>query len=236
LSRPSYLNTAQNVNLEHRLADMGARIAAFLIDYVIKFGYIMFIVVLAGASGMNSNPWLLSLFFLPVMLYTLLFEVFSEGQTPGKKSQSIQVVSKDGAPVKISQYLLRWLFNIIDFYILSGVVALISIGATRSNQRLGDIIANTLVISNKQKNTLEDTAYNAIDANYVPSYPSAINLTDEDIRIIKEVLSNESENAFSLTTETANKIEEILVVQKTGSSRIFLKMVIKDYNYYQQVG
>jgi len=214
MSCPSYLNTAQNVNLEHRLANLGARIGAFLIDSIIKFGYIMLISFLASLSGMDSNMWLLSFFFLPLMFYTLVFEVFREGQTPGKKSQNIKVVSADGGPVGISQYLLRWLFGIVDFYIMSGAIALVSIGISVRNQRLGDIVANTLVISTKENRLLEETGYRDIDEDYIPSYPGVTQLSYEDIRVIKEVLSNRSNNSFALTAKTAKKIEDILGVSK----------------------
>jgi len=214
MSGPSYLNTAQNVNLEHKIADMGTRIGAFVIDSIIKFGYMMFIVVLAGASGMSSSPWILSIFFLPMMFYTLLFEVFTEGQTPGKKSQNIQVVSD----------------------LMTGVVALVAIGASVKSQRLGDIVANTLVISTKEKVRLEDTGYLNINENYLPTYPTVTNLSYADIRTIQEVLSNQSEDAFSLVTETAQKIETILAVEKKESSRSFLRKVISDFNYFQKVG
>ncbi len=236
MSRPSYLNTAQNVNLEHKLADLGTRIAAYLIDFIIKFGYMLFIFILISASGMIESPMLMSFFFLPIMLYTLLFEIFNEGQTPGKKAQNIQVISADGAPVSIGQYFTRWLFCIIDFYLLSWSIALISIGASNKNQRLGDIVANTLVISNKQAKRLEDTGYQDYDESYMPTYPSVTNLSSEDIRIIREVLSNNSKNAFTIVTQTSNRIELILNVKKTESSRSFLNRVIKDFNYYQRVG
>jgi len=236
MSKASYLNTAQNVNLELKLANLGTRIAAFLIDAIIKFGYIMSIIFLASVSGMVSNPWLLSLFYIPVMFYTLLFEVFREGQTPGKKAQNIKVVSADGAPVSISQYILRWLFCVIDFYLLTGSIALVSIGISSKNQRLGDKIANTLVVSTRQERRLEETGYLDIDENYIPNYPSVSQLSYNDIRIIKEVLSNHSPNAFNLVTETANKIENILGVQKTGSSKSFLNRVVQDFNYYEKVG
>ncbi len=236
MSGTSYLNTAQNVNLEYNLASLGTRIGAFLIDSLIKIGYIFFIAYLSSVSGMIDNYWLMSFFYLPIMFYTLLFEVFREGQTPGKKSQNIKVVSADGTPVSIGQYLLRWLLNLVDLYTLYGAVAMISIGISKKSQRVGDMVANTLVVNTKERKRLEDTGYLDIDESYTPSYPSVSQLSYEDIRIIKEVLKNDAPNAFTLIAQTANKIETIIGVQKTESSKQFLNRVIADFNYYEKVG
>lgn len=234
MSSPSYLNTAQNVNLEYRLANIGSRLGAYILDWLIKIAYIILLFVLLDAVG-GLNSWLPALFLLPIMFYTLIFEIINEGQTPGKRSVDIKVVSKDGAPVSIGQYILRWLMRIVDFHLMSGIIALISIGASTRNQRIGDIVAGTLVVSTKQFDKLEHTAYKSISENYIPTYPTAINLSNQDIRTLKEVLANKSENSFSLVTEAAQRVETILDVKKSGSSRSFLNIVIDDYNYYQNV-
>ena len=229
----SILTTAQNVNLTYNPASLGARLGSYVLDWIIKIAYIILISVVVGGIGLSGSPFLVSLFYLPVMFFSLVFEVFNQGQTPGKKANNLKVVSADGAPTKISQYIMRWLMGLVDFYLVSGVIAIIAIGSTDKSQRLGDLIANTLVVDLKPKKKLHNTSYVKIPENYVPHYPNAGDLRSEEVLVIKEVLQTKGENGFQLITETAAKIESILDIRKETNSRDFLRRVISDYNYYQ---
>ena len=55
-------------------------------------------------------------FYLPVVFYSLLFETFLDGQTIGKRIMKIKVVKIDGYQAKVSDYLTRWFFRIIDLF------------------------------------------------------------------------------------------------------------------------
>ncbi len=61
-----------------------------------------------------------------------------EGQTPGKKLMKIRVVKIDGYQAGFGDYMIRWVFRLIDVS-FAGVVGLISMIVSKNNQRLGDI-------------------------------------------------------------------------------------------------
>lgn len=97
------INTSQNVNISFDPASIGERILAFIIDMVIKVAYFVVIyLVIAYIFGLKllkiTDQWSLMAIFaiisLPVNLYTLLFESFMEGQTPGKRIMKIKVVKR----------------------------------------------------------------------------------------------------------------------------------------------
>ena len=122
------IRTAQNVAIEYEVANVWDRIVAFLIDGLIIIAYLFFSMLIIGsiASEGGKSTILISvtiLIYLPVMFYSLLFEVFNNGQSPGKMIMKIQVVSISGDPVTVGQYMLRWLFRIIDFYIISKITS-----------------------------------------------------------------------------------------------------------------
>jgi uncharacterized RDD family membrane protein YckC len=119
------------------LADLGARIVAFLIDrfiaaVIIGAAYVLFIIiVLVGAStGTDSGAQagsiigvLALLVSIPIALALLLFnEVYlagkNNGQTIGKKLMKIRVVKEDGRNFGYGDAFLR---NIIGYWI-SGLV------------------------------------------------------------------------------------------------------------------
>jgi uncharacterized RDD family membrane protein YckC len=67
------------------------------------------------------------------------------GQTLGKMALGIKVVREDGGRAGIREALLRTLLRIVDgigTYLVALIVALIS----DKNQRLGDMVAKTLVV------------------------------------------------------------------------------------------
>ncbi|HET6544364.1 MAG TPA: RDD family protein, partial [Chryseolinea sp.] len=140
------VRTTQNVFIEYPLASVGERIAAYLIDWIILVLYTVAIVaIFAKVEVKLWYVWLIVL-GIPWLLFSLLFEIFMNGQTPGKLALKIKVVRLDGTPPAIGDYLMRWIFSFIDFYILSGALAVVVIAVGGKGQRLGDIVAGTSVV------------------------------------------------------------------------------------------
>jgi len=231
---PDYINirTAQNVEIKYKLAGFGNRVLAKGIDFIIIFAYCILLFYII--SSLELFGFGLFVLFMPVYLYTLLFEIFNDGQTPGKSVMRTKVVSLDGTPLSLGQIFTRWLLQLVDIWIMSGLPGLISVLAGSKQQRLGDMAAGTIVVSLKQESSLEKTAYTKVENTYQPTYTQASQLSEQDIRIIKTVLTDRSDNRFELMTKAADKMQEIMEVRKTTSSQEFLKIVVKDYNYYQQ--
>lgn len=231
---PDYIKirTAQNVEIKYKLAGLGNRVLAKLLDIIVIFGYSIGMGFLLNYIGIDG--WGMMAFFLPVFLFSLLFELFNNGQTPGKSITRTKVVSMDGAPLSTSQILTRWLLQPVDTWLLTGLPGIISIVSGDTQQRLGDRSASTIVVSLKESASLEQTAFTKIEETYRPVYTQTSQLAENDIRIIQTVLSDRSDNRYTLMSRAAAKMEDILEVKKTTSSQEFLKALVKDYNFYQQ--
>ena len=110
-------------------------------------GYAIAIVLLIGFGNIDrffsNNGWLVVVFFLPVVFYDLISEILLDGQSVGKKVMGIKVVSLNGAQPSLGQYLLRWVFRIVDFSFSGSLVAVIMVAVTEKKQRLGDMLAGT---------------------------------------------------------------------------------------------
>ena len=78
--------------------------------------------------------------------YHVLFEVLGGGRTPGKRAAGLRVVSDEGAPVGLSASLIRNFMRLIEGVALWYLPAMVAVLATRHNQRLGDLMAGTLVV------------------------------------------------------------------------------------------
>jgi uncharacterized RDD family membrane protein YckC len=137
--------TPQNVAIEYELAGLQLRIFASLIDYFCLF--MLYISLVATSIAVLSRPpqWLLYV-FLSFTVYTLVSEWWLNGQTLGKMAAGIKVVRLDGAPLQFSDSLTRWLLRVIDIFLSWGFLGMILISSSRWHQRLGDVIAHTVVI------------------------------------------------------------------------------------------
>lgn len=134
---------------------LGKRFVAHLVDLIIVF--IIFYVIgmqVAGEVGgvtregfsLEGTPALVTmgLSFVASLGYFMLTEG-RNGQSFGKLVTGIKVVSSDGSPCSMRQAFIRNFLRLIDglFFYFVGVIL---IARSDRNQRLGDRIAETVVI------------------------------------------------------------------------------------------
>jgi len=234
------INTPQNVNIEYRLASVGDRIFSAIIDYIIILSYFFLIYIVLAYSGLfeNEDYWLIigvfSLFQLPALFYHLYMEIFLDGQSIGKRLLKLKVVKVDGSRATSYEYFIRWTLSIVDVWMLQGVIGFLSIILTKKSQRIGDIAADTTVISLKANTNIGQTVLENLVTTYQPTFPKVVLLSDRDINIIKssyrEALANTN---HTLLAKLSAKITEITGHQKGNFSDIgFIDTVIKDHFYY----
>ena len=152
-----HIDTPELVALQFPLAGIGSRFIAVLIDYGLQVaGYIaLFLALLLFLPSMQrfqalSAKWIIALAILiPFLLhwgYFALFEGLWRGQTPGKRVTRIRVIQQSGRAITIFESLARNFVRAIDFLPTFYVIGTISIFATARQQRLGDLVAGTLVV------------------------------------------------------------------------------------------
>jgi hypothetical protein len=78
--------------------------------------------------------------------YHVAFEVLGGGRTPGKRMTSLRVVMEGGEPIGLRASMVRNLARLLEGTPLLYAPAIVSILATRRNQRLGDLAAGAIVI------------------------------------------------------------------------------------------
>ncbi|OIV41307.1 RDD family protein [Flavobacterium johnsoniae] len=240
------INTTQNVKINFIAATVGERLGAYFIDLGIKLSYIIVVSLIVfywlnlGQVLDGLDPWsrgsIFLILYFPLIIYSITLESIFEGQSFGKKLVKIKVVKIDGYQAGFGDYLMRWFFRIIDFTLFYGLVALIAIVSSKKGQRLGDMAAGTAVITLKNKINISHTILEEIGEAYVPTYPLVIKLSDNDMRIIKEtyhkaIAKNDHEIIFKLVA----KIESVTGIKnQSGNNSDFIRVVLKDYNFYTQ--
>ncbi|MDX6561570.1 MAG: hypothetical protein QOD65_1384, partial [Gaiellales bacterium] len=141
--------TPEGVSLELPLAGVGSRFVALLVDTLLQslaFVAVIVALIVAGAGGFAEFAVTAVTAFALLFLYPVAFELAAGGRTPGKRWSSLRVVCDDGSPVTFRASALRNLVRLVDALPALYLVGAVAIFATRSNQRLGDLAAGTIVV------------------------------------------------------------------------------------------
>ncbi len=234
--------TSFNIDLEFQAADLGQRFLAWLIDFVIKLVFmVVFVLIVGNMQDIINNEGLSIIFLLgiliPVLLYPLLFEMYMNGQTPGKKAMDIRVVSMIGNTPSRSQFFTRYIFRLIEQPVFFwALLPIISILRSPLKQRVGDIAAATIVINIKTKGSISETIFRDLSmTDYKPQFPEILRLSDRDMNKIKEMLDRALSGDKRLAERVANRVKEVLKINTTLPDTVFLETVLNDYNYYTTV-
>lgn len=156
------IDTPEAVRLEFEAAGLGNRALAWLIDVVIKYGVLFFILLvleaidagmLARLPGMSYGSKIifgLGLFAYQ-WFYFVLFEYYWCGQTPGKRLLRLRAIQTDGRCLAFWQSAVR---NLARYADLTGVGPIL-MALSPSCRRLGDYAAGTVVVK-EQFGGIED--------------------------------------------------------------------------------
>jgi len=225
------ISTSHNISIRYELASVLYRIVAWIIDILILFVYMIVVSFIASTSTFLWYVLILSVF----AFYHLVFEILNNGQSIGKKIMKIKVVTLHGRTARAQDYLLRWVFRMMEVLPTGGLLAIIYISSTEKHQRIGDILAQTTVIKLR--------AHNHYDLNGLVklgnqkreiTYPGVKKYNDSDMMLVKDALSritktpNIENKKFVL--ELSNRIAQDLDIKLDNIKRVaFLEILLLDY-------
>jgi uncharacterized RDD family membrane protein YckC len=231
--------TTQNVVLQYELASLKDRIFAFVLDMIcLTIVFSIFSAMIAGFFVYSETARTVGLLMLAVSLafYSLFFELFYQGRSIGKMALKIQVIKLNGSSLTLSDLAARWVFRLIDIHFsIGGVAALLIMSSSRA-QRIGDIIANTVVV--KMMPTMNVDLQNLLSIyrteKYIPQYQEAKKLKEEDALLIKTTLERYrrfyNDTHRESVYELAVQVKEILGIENIQEEKtVFLQTVLQDY-------
>lgn len=241
------ITTAQNIDIDYEVASVSERLTARLVDYFIFICVYSAMMIIFGlylgvgdpndvaAFGERGVFILFAIWGMFCALYDLFTEIFLNGQSIGKRSVKIKVISLNGSRPTVGQYILRWIFRTIDFSLTMGSAALITVAFSENKQRIGDMIAGTTLVKAMPRNNFNELAFGPPEENYEPTYREVVQLTDSDLVLIHDVIKNFNRTAnSSLVYRLAVKLKKHLNISYASNINEyqFLEIVLKDYNYF----
>jgi uncharacterized RDD family membrane protein YckC len=151
--------TPEAVVLDLPAAGVASRLVAKLVDLGLQAQFLLVsmtgLTLVAGLGPADALPpvvevanWILV--FVALFVLPIASELLWHGQTPGKALLGLRAVNADGGPINGRQAVVRGLFQLIDVYLLVGIVPAL---ATRRARRFGDLVAGTFVLTQRASGT-----------------------------------------------------------------------------------
>jgi uncharacterized RDD family membrane protein YckC len=152
------IETPEHIVFHYRLAGPARRGVAYLIDLVVCYGIVALLGILVvmsffagtttdeiGSGAKAGGGLVLLALFAAQWLWFVVWEA-TRGQSPGKKWTGVRVVAENGRPIGWRAAALRNLLRAADALPTGYLVGLASMSMSSRFQRLGDLVAGTIVV------------------------------------------------------------------------------------------
>jgi uncharacterized RDD family membrane protein YckC len=162
------VETPEHIELQFALATIGNRFLACMIDHAIQVGALILTAIIAYSLSdgvrvlsravmggtKDLSIWVLAISSLVSFLiffgYFVFFETIWSGQTPGKRWMKLRVIQEDGRSITFFSALMRNLIRGADIMPIPFYsVGIVSVFSSSRAKRLGDFVANTVVIKER---------------------------------------------------------------------------------------
>jgi len=211
------IETPERVPLHFALASIGNRFIACAIDHTIQIVVLIAMVItfliISDAADFGSRlasapKWVIALLvivqFLIINGYFAIFEWLWSGQTPGKRWLKLRVIREDGRPISFFEAMIRNLIRVIDFIVPPFYsVGLVSVFATERDQRVGDLVAGTVVVRERESEApafeevfASPVSDAALRRSFAPvNFTADVNkLTEREISVVESFLRRRREH------------------------------------------
>jgi len=185
--------TPTNIEVEYKLAGVGARLAAATIDLLIQYGIIIAVVIMVFSlenwlanlgvpvdSGLFAAI-LIILVFVINFSYFIVNELVTRGQSIGKRAFGLRILRDNGQPIEFTQVLVRGILrSTIDIM----YVGFFTIFFSKKHKRLGDMAAGTIVVIEKLNEKYEQPL--AATAQELPAFlPPVLEMTPKQRNVVE---------------------------------------------------
>jgi uncharacterized RDD family membrane protein YckC len=148
-TNPRGIVTPEAVVLDFETAGIASRAIARSIDALIQLAALFALLLLVGVALPGSAGVVAAIIGVAAVVigYPMLCEALMRGRSPGKAALGLRVVTVEGAPAAVRHAFIRSTVGVVDFLIPPvGLCAVVSSLLSPKSQRLGDLVAGTIVL------------------------------------------------------------------------------------------
>lgn len=231
------IQTPQNVILSYELATGMQRGLATIIDLVVSSAVLLILSIIMGLSGLSNTLIANLILFSAGYFYHLLSESLFNGRSLGKIAVGLRVIKASGEPLKFSDFFLRWVLRLVDITLTLGSLGFILIFGTERRQRLGDLMAGTVVVVNKPSInfSLKDIVrmHSELKAESV-TFPEVKHIDEKHLLYIKNLLNGKNHYSVNVyrnaIAEASSIMSELMGFDcPKGKEEAFLNKLVSDY-------
>jgi uncharacterized RDD family membrane protein YckC len=191
--------TPEAVVLDVETAGVASRVFAGIIDLLIQIGILFagsLMLTIFGLVASSSRLLVSLLMALVVMGYPVVSETLMRGRTIGKRAMGLRAVTIEGAPIRLRHAMLRMMGGLVDRFLPPfGVTGMLFVLGTSRHQRVGDLLAGTIVIRDPDRTPLPMAVWFPVppgcEAFAATIDPTA--MTDEQYTVIRSFLMRNRE-------------------------------------------
>ena len=146
--RDATVTTPEHVEIRLEPAGAGSRFLAIALDSLLTHGaafLVLWVALMTLPTGIAAAVFVTANFVL-TWGWHVYFETRHAGRSPGKRALGLRVVDARGLPISLHQALVRNVMRAVDFLPAFYGFAAISTLVDPHRRRLGDLVADTLVI------------------------------------------------------------------------------------------
>src|SRR5204862_764405 len=104
------------------------------------------------------------------------------------------------------------IFLLASFLLL--IADIILVAASKKSQRLGDILAHTILVNTRAKGRMEESVFIEVADNYIPVFPLIMNMSVGHMNAVKNILDTaRKKNDFNLAAIASEKIKNHLKIE-----------------------
>lgn len=205
--------TPEGVVLDFWIAGLGSRALAFAIDFAIRGVLFAGTAIAAAAVGFASSVAGIIILLVGMLLslvgYPVALESLNGGRTIGQAAVGTRVVTVEGGTVRFRHSLIRALLAIIDLFICVGAIAVVCALLTRRGQRLGDLVAGTMVIRDRTAD--QSTTPQHFQATMDTSAMNTYGVSPQLYQTTRDFLSRRWEMTPEARAQVATRLQDVLV-------------------------
>lgn len=241
------IQNSQFVSIEQTPASVLQRFLAYVIDTLVMYAYFYLITQLETMFKLTDSKvgvWVIVILCIVPYFYSLICEQCFNGVTLGKKLMHLRVVMLNGESVTFSASVLRCMLSIIDYWFF--YIGAVVIFCNRKHQRLGDLAAGAIVISEQSTSSSYDPLkrFKSLPEDYQPVYAFAADFSWNQIsfinatrlplrRLAAKVASSKRAEQVRLLS---HKIATLYGVDESElEPNEFLWTLCDDYYYFQKL-
>jgi uncharacterized RDD family membrane protein YckC len=222
------IDTPEQIALELQVAGIGSRFLALSVDTVLQvalyglgalaIGFLQVPPYFRQSFLGTAGPALAVLFFFSVYWgYFALFEIIWSGRTPGKRAAGIRVIKDSGRPINAFEAIARNVLRAVDFLPAMYAVGIATMMLNRNSRRLGDFVAGTIVVHDRQTEDVRPPwgAPGAATVSSPELTSQLVRMPAEELQLIETYLHRRLDLDDTVRHEMARRIVT-RIANKTG--------------------